>query len=108
MFLLVFPSLAAARLTWRCHQDTFVVGCEFSDKIIYHDTFAGNPDSQDAVYNTKYGIYQPHCGLDNVMLSWGHDEVSVSVRLFMFRAGSETTAKSVPVQRLKGPKQSSL
>jgi inositol oxygenase len=74
----LFLLCAVADLTRRSYQDTFVVGCKFSDKIIYHDTFTGNPDSQDAVYSTEYGIYQPHCGLDNVMLSWGHDEVSVS------------------------------
>ncbi|KAG6865496.1 hypothetical protein C0991_002095 [Blastosporella zonata] len=51
-----------------------VVGCKFSDKIIYPETFVVNPDYDDAIYSTKYGIYQPHCGLDNVMLSWGHDE----------------------------------
>lgn len=56
-------------------QDTFVVGCAFSDKNIYPETFAGNPDTYDAVYSTKYGIYEAHCGLDNVMISWGHDEV---------------------------------
>ena len=56
-------------------QDTFVVGCAFSDKIIYPETFANNPDAHDPVYSTKYGIYKPNCGLDNVMLSWGHDEV---------------------------------
>lgn len=55
-----------------------VVGCKFSEKIIYPDTFGANPDSQDSVYSTENGIYQPHCGLDNVMLSWGHDEVSFS------------------------------
>lgn len=57
-------------------QDTFIVGCAFSDKNIYPETFAGNPDTYDAIYSTKYGIYEAHCGLDNVMLSWGHDEVS--------------------------------
>ena len=56
-------------------QDTFVVGCRFSDKTIYPETFAANPDSHDQIYSTECGIYQPHCGLDNVMLSWGHDEV---------------------------------
>jgi inositol oxygenase len=55
-----------------------VVGCKFSDKIIFPDTFAGNPDSHDALYNTECGIYPPHCGLDNVILSWGHDEVCLS------------------------------
>ncbi|KAF5343443.1 hypothetical protein D9758_011836 [Tetrapyrgos nigripes] len=60
---------------WDVVGDTFVVGCKFSDKIIYPNTFEGNPDYYDAVYSTKNGIYQPGCGLDNVMLSWGHDEI---------------------------------
>ncbi|KAF7309153.1 hypothetical protein MKEN_01117600 [Mycena kentingensis (nom. inval.)] len=59
---------------WDVVGDTFVVGCAFSDKIILPETFAGNPDSKDAVYSTQYGVYKPNCGLDNVMLSWGHDE----------------------------------
>ncbi|KZV79438.1 myo-inositol oxygenase [Exidia glandulosa HHB12029] len=60
---------------WAVVGDTFPVGCKFSDKIIYADTtFAANPDSQDAVYSTDCGIYTPGCGLDNVMISWGHDE----------------------------------
>ncbi|KAJ7698250.1 DUF706-domain-containing protein [Mycena rosella] len=59
---------------WDVVGDTFVVGCAFSDKIVLPETFGGNPDSADAVYSTKYGVYKPHCGLDNVMLSWGHDE----------------------------------
>ena len=78
------PKLADLR---NCHtdcgtfsiQDTFVVGCQFSDKIIYPETFAANPDSHDQIYSTEYGIYQPHCGLDNVMLSWGHDEVGLMI-----------------------------
>ncbi|KIJ59961.1 hypothetical protein HYDPIDRAFT_177635 [Hydnomerulius pinastri MD-312] len=59
---------------WDVVGDTFVVGCAFSDKNIYPETFAGNPDFGDAVYSTECGIYEPHCGLDNVMMSWGHDE----------------------------------
>ncbi|KZT24825.1 DUF706-domain-containing protein [Neolentinus lepideus HHB14362 ss-1] len=59
---------------WDVVGDTFVVGCKFSEKIIYPDTFAANPDSADPVYSSEYGIYQPQCGLENVMLSWGHDE----------------------------------
>ncbi|KAG8216972.1 DUF706-domain-containing protein [Butyriboletus roseoflavus] len=59
---------------WDVVGDTFVVGCAFSDKNIYPETFVGNPDNYDAVYSTKCGIYEAHCGLDNVMLSWGHDE----------------------------------
>ncbi|KAI0330746.1 myo-inositol oxygenase [Cubamyces sp. BRFM 1775] len=59
---------------WDVVGDTFVVGCKFSEKIIYPETFANNPDSKDPVYSTEYGVYSPHCGLENVMLSWGHDE----------------------------------
>ncbi|KAL0576103.1 hypothetical protein V5O48_005877 [Marasmius crinis-equi] len=64
---------------WDVVGDTFVVGCKFSDKIIYPHTFDGNPDAYDAVYSTEYGIYEPRCGLDNVMLSWGHDEYLYNV-----------------------------
>ncbi|KAL6306423.1 myo-inositol oxygenase [Sparassis latifolia] len=59
---------------WDIVGDTFVVGCAFSEKIIYPETFAGNPDVNHPVYATKFGVYSPHCGLDNVMISWGHDE----------------------------------
>ncbi|KDQ09639.1 hypothetical protein BOTBODRAFT_164606 [Botryobasidium botryosum FD-172 SS1] len=59
---------------WDVVGDTFVVGCKFSDKNIYPETFAANPDSYDPIYSTENGVYKPGCGLDNVMLSWGHDE----------------------------------
>ncbi|KAH8110037.1 DUF706-domain-containing protein [Phellopilus nigrolimitatus] len=59
---------------WDVVGDTFIVGCQFSEKNIYYDSFAQNPDFHDPVYSTKYGIYKPNCGLDNIMLSWGHDE----------------------------------
>jgi inositol oxygenase len=59
---------------WDVVGDTFPVGCAFDDRIIYPGTFDGNPDSKDPIYSTKYGIYSPGCGLDTVMLSWGHDE----------------------------------
>lgn len=59
---------------WAVVGDTFPVGCAFSDKIVFPEFFALNPDSQDPRYNTRYGIYSPGCGLDNVRLSWGHDE----------------------------------
>jgi inositol oxygenase len=59
---------------WAVVGDTFPVGCQPSDKIVYPEFFALSPDAQDPRYNTKYGVYSPHCGLDNVHLSWGHDE----------------------------------
>ncbi|EHY59131.1 hypothetical protein HRR83_001597 [Exophiala dermatitidis] len=60
---------------WDVVGDTFPVGCAFDDRIIYgNKSFAANPDYNDPIYSTKYGIYSPGCGLENVMLSWGHDE----------------------------------
>jgi len=59
---------------WAVVGDTFPVGCAHSDKIVYPEYFALNPDSTDERYNTKYGVYEPNCGLRNVHLSWGHDE----------------------------------
>lgn len=26
------------------------------------------------LYSTECGMYSPHCGLDSVTMSWGHDE----------------------------------
>jgi inositol oxygenase len=59
---------------WAVVGDTFPVGCAFSDKIIYHEFFKDNPDTYDERYNTKYGVYEPNCGLRNIHMSWGHDE----------------------------------
>ena len=59
---------------WCVVGDTFPVGCQHSDKIVYPEFFKENPDSKDPRFNTKYGVYEPNCGLDNVHMSWGHDE----------------------------------
>jgi inositol oxygenase len=59
---------------WAVVGDTFPVGCRHSDKIVYPEFFSANPDSTNELYNTKLGIYSQNCGLDNVTMSWGHDE----------------------------------
>lgn len=59
---------------WAVVGDTFPVGCAFADKIVWAEFFENNPDKKNEKYNTKYGIYSPHCGLKNVTMSWGHDE----------------------------------
>lgn len=59
---------------WAVVGDTFPVGCAYSDKIVYPEFFKENPDFNNEQYNTKYGVYEPNCGLRNVHLSWGHDE----------------------------------
>jgi inositol oxygenase len=59
---------------WAVVGDTFPVGCAYSDKIVYPEYFVNNPDYNHEVYSTKYGVYEPNCGLDKVHMSWGHDE----------------------------------
>ncbi|WP_200978459.1 inositol oxygenase family protein [Echinicola sp. 20G] len=59
---------------WAVVGDTFPVGCQFSDKIVFPEFFENNPDSKNSEFNSKYGVYSPNCGLDQVKMSWGHDE----------------------------------
>jgi inositol oxygenase len=59
---------------WAVVGDTFPVGCAFSDRIVYPEFFADNPDSRNPAYQSPTGIYTEGCGLDRVHLSWGHDE----------------------------------
>jgi inositol oxygenase len=59
---------------WAVVGDTFPVGCAFSDKVVFPEFFAENPDSRVAAYQARCGIYEEGGGLDRVHLSWGHDE----------------------------------
>jgi len=59
---------------WAVVGDTFPVGCAFSDRVVFPELFAANSDACDLRYSTPLGVYEPHCGLDALVLSWGHDE----------------------------------
>ncbi len=59
---------------WAVVGDTFPVGCAYSDKIVFPELFQHNPDVKVPEYQTQLGVYEARCGLDNVDLSWGHDE----------------------------------
>ena len=59
---------------WAVVGDTFPTGCRYSDKIVFPQYFADNPDSQNPRFQTELGVYAEGCGLDQVQLSWGHDE----------------------------------
>ena len=59
---------------WDVVGDTFPVGCSYSPSIIYPETFSSNPDFNNPKYNSKYGIYSKNCGIDKLIMSWGHDE----------------------------------
>ena len=59
---------------WAVVGDTFPVGCRWSEKIVYPEFFAGNPDSRNPELMSRYGIYDEQIGLEKVHMSWGHDE----------------------------------
>lgn len=59
---------------WAVVGDTFPVGCAYADSIVFREFFEANPDSKVPRYQTLDGIYEPHCGLERVHMSWGHDE----------------------------------
>lgn len=54
--------------------DTFILGCKIPDDIILNEYNILNSDMNNNLYNTKYGIYDKNCGLDNCIISYGHDE----------------------------------
>ncbi|KAK4038853.1 inositol oxygenase [Parachaetomium inaequale] len=59
---------------WDVVGDTFPVGCRFDERCIYPETFKANPDSRHEFYSTQHGIYQPGCSMNQLLMSWGHDE----------------------------------
>jgi inositol oxygenase len=59
---------------WAVVGDTFPVGCGWSNKIVFPEFFAANPDAAVPAYQTRLGVYEEGCGFDKVDLSWGHDE----------------------------------
>src|SRR6266404_6076686 len=59
---------------WAVVGDTFPVGCAWSDRIVFPEFFRDNPDAKVPEYQTRLGVYPEGCGLDNVDLSFGHDE----------------------------------
>ncbi|KAK0716408.1 inositol oxygenase [Apiosordaria backusii] len=59
---------------WDVVGDTFPVGCKWDEKCVFVEAFEQNPDAKHPVYGTKNGIYTPGKGIDQFLMSWGHDE----------------------------------
>ncbi|XP_057762711.1 inositol oxygenase 2-like [Arachis stenosperma] len=66
---------------WAVVGDTFPVGCAFDKSNVHYKYFEQNPDFHNPKYNTKNGIYEEGCGLDKLMMSWGHDDYMYMVCL---------------------------
>ena len=56
---------------WAIVGDTYVVGCQFPESIVYYDTLKENSDF--GKYD-KLGIYESKCGISNLHITFGHDE----------------------------------
>jgi len=79
---------------WAVVGDTFPVGCAVAGSVVLRDsTFGDNPDMVDPRYNTKLGIYEEGCGLDALLMSWGHDE-------YLFRVLKNHRGCKIPQQGL--------
>lgn len=77
---------------WAVVGDTFPLGCKFDERIVLSKHFKpqppephsdnpilragwpGNPDVNHEQYGTELGVYHPGIGLDNLTVSFGHDE----------------------------------
>ncbi|XP_044439449.1 probable inositol oxygenase isoform X1 [Triticum aestivum] len=59
---------------WAVVGDTFPVGCAFDECNVHSKYFKENPDYHNPEFNTKFGAYSEGCGLDKVLMSWGHDD----------------------------------
>ncbi|XP_004503513.1 inositol oxygenase 2-like [Cicer arietinum] len=71
--ILLLPKFGALP-QWAVVGDTFPLGCAFDESNVLHKYFKDNLDTKCPAYSTKNGIYTEGCGLDNVTMSWGHDD----------------------------------
>lgn len=74
---------------WAVVGDTFPLGCAFDESIVHPKYFKTNPDAQNPSYSTKNGIYQEGCGLENVLMSFGHDD-------YMYLVAKENGTSTLP------------
>ena len=59
---------------WAVVGDTFPTGCAWSDRIVFPEFFAANPDAAKPELQTQCGVYTAGAGLGQLKMSWGHDE----------------------------------
>lgn len=59
---------------WSIVGDSYPVGCQYSKHIAFYDTLKCNLDYNHPIYSTKNGIYNENCGIENLLMTYGHDE----------------------------------
>ena len=60
--------------SWGIVGDTFVVGCPFPKTVVHYDETKSNSDVQNDLYQSGLGLYRANCGIENLVISYGHDE----------------------------------
>jgi inositol oxygenase len=70
--------------------DQWPVGCAPSAQIVCSNFFPENPDTRHPVYGTRLGMYEEGCGLDRLVMAFGHDEYLYRVLLDGVKEGGST------------------
>jgi inositol oxygenase len=78
---------------WGLSGDSWVVGCALPSSMVFPELNPNNPDALDPRYRTETGIYQPGCGIQSLLFTWGHDEYLYQVLL---RNRAELAARDHP------------
>ena len=55
---------------WTLTSRTRVVGCQASKNCKFSEFRTFCPDFKKSQYNSKFGIYEPNCGFENVTFMW--------------------------------------
>ncbi|CAF3299323.1 unnamed protein product [Rotaria sp. Silwood2] len=82
---------------WANVGDTFPVGCMFEKVGVFSEYFDLNPDMKHPIYSTKLGSYEAGCGLNNLTMSFSHDEYLYKV-LKHEKNTKQSTKKQLPIQ----------
>ena len=59
---------------WSIVGDTFVLGCKIPETVVFYDILQDILNKHPDTSNTELGIYEEGCGLDKLIISFGHDE----------------------------------
>lgn len=59
---------------WGLGGDTWVVGVPIPNTVVFPEFNDLNPDADVKQYQGSCGMYEPGCGLENLLFAYGHDE----------------------------------
>ena len=81
---------------WGLGGDTWVVGCQIPDTVVYPHLNKTNPDMKDDRLSSSLGIYKKKCGLAMLKFAFGHDEY-----LYRVLKNSETKIPEEGLQMIR-------